>query len=394
MKKFILGLFLVLTQILHSQNQVKKSWYDNIQFRGYTQFRYNRLFETNPLLKNEQGDRSIGENGGFSIRRLRLIWFGQIHPRVYMYIQPDFASSISSSLPGNVAQIRDAYFDIGLNDLNTYRIRVGQSKVPYGFENMQSSQNRLNLDRSDALNSALSNERDIGVFFYYAPEKIRKLYSSLVSDGFKGSGDYGVFGLGFYNGQLANQPETNNNRHIVTRLTYPFQIGSQIIEGGLQMYNGDYTLNATNLTKNVKVNENLTYIDKRHAASLILYPKPFGISIEYNTGLGPQYNPSSDSIETKQLKGGYVLVNYKFDMKEGKIIPFARYNYYDGGKKMEKDARGYLVKELEFGVEWQINKSLEITTLYNIAERTTYDKVNPNNQQKGKFFRIQIQINY
>jgi hypothetical protein len=42
-----------------------------------------------------------------------------------------------------------------------YRVRIGQSKVPYGFENLQSSQNRLTLDRNDALNSAVVNERDL-----------------------------------------------------------------------------------------------------------------------------------------------------------------------------------------------------------------------------------------
>jgi hypothetical protein len=42
-----------------------------------------------------------------------------------------------------------------------YRVRIGQSKVPYGFENLQSSQNRLTLDRNDALNSAVANERDL-----------------------------------------------------------------------------------------------------------------------------------------------------------------------------------------------------------------------------------------
>jgi hypothetical protein len=35
-------------------------------------------------------------------------------------------------------------------------VRVGYSKVLFGFENMQSSQNRLTLDRNDALNSAVA----------------------------------------------------------------------------------------------------------------------------------------------------------------------------------------------------------------------------------------------
>jgi hypothetical protein len=46
-----------------------------------------------------------------------------------------------------------------------FRVRVGQSKVPF-FENLQSSQNRLTLDRNDALNSAVANERDLAFFYW------------------------------------------------------------------------------------------------------------------------------------------------------------------------------------------------------------------------------------
>ena len=372
----------------------KKQWYENIQMRGYAQVRYNRLLETNPLLKCEQCDKSIGDKNGFSMRRLRLVWYGQVHPRVYMYIQPDLASSLNSALPGMVAQIRDAYFDIGILKNNNLKARVGQSKVPFGFDNMQSSQNRLNLDRSDAINSAFANERDMGTFFMYTPEKRKKLYSTLANDGLKTSGDYGMATFGLFNGQLANNPEANNNLHWVGRFTYPFSIKSQIIEAGVQMYRGQFTLTQANLTNNVKVKSDLTYLDSRKAASFILYPKPFGIQAEYNAGVGPKYNATTDSIETGKLNGGYIVASFKTSYKETTIIPFARYNYYNGGKKMEKDARAYLVKELEFGIEWQLAKNLEITMAYNMADRTTQDKSNTNNHQKGNFLRIQVQVNY
>lgn len=166
-------------------------WYKRIQIRGYAQLRYNRLFETNSKLKCDQCDRSWGENGGFFFRRIRIIFFGNVHERVYIYIQPDFASSGGAN---HLAQIRDAYFDLALDKDKTFRLRVGQSKVPFGFENLQSSQNRIALDRNDGLNSAVANERDIGVMFYWAPKHIRQRFSWLVSSGLKGSGDYGVFG--------------------------------------------------------------------------------------------------------------------------------------------------------------------------------------------------------
>ena len=382
---------LTSTAIANTTVEKKSGWYEKINIRGYVQVRYNRLFETNPDLKSDQGDKSIGNFGGFFIRRNRLILSGQLSDHVYFYIQPDFASSASTTSL-HFAQIRDAYFDVSLDKNKEFRFRIGQSKVPYGFENMQSSQNRLPLDRNDALNSAVANERDLGVFFYYAPKKVRELYNSLVNDGLKGSGDYGIFGVGLYNGQTANKPEINNNSHWVARLSYPFKLRNQIIEPGIQMYSGQYKLDQT--TTGVKKNATLDYLDERMAASFIVYPKPFGIQAEYNVGKGPQYDFVKDSISTKDLKGGYVTLSYLIKVKKHIIIPFARYTFYDGGKKFELDARAYNVKEFEGGIEYQPFKNFEITTSWVHSEKWTSDKAKKDNFQVGSFLRIQCQLNF
>jgi|688.fasta_scaffold132249_3 hypothetical protein len=382
---------LTSTAIANTTEEKKSGWYEKINIRGYVQVRYNRLFETNPDLKSDQGDKSIGNFGGFFIRRNRLIISGQLSDHVYFYIQPDLASSASTTSL-HFAQIRDAYFDVSLDKNKEFRFRIGQSKVPYGFENMQSSQNRLPLDRNDALNSAVANERDLGVFFYYAPKKVRELYNSLVNDGLKGSGDYGIFGVGLYNGQTANKPEINNNSHWVARLSYPFKLRNQIIEPGIQMYSGQYKLDQT--TTGVKKNATLDYLDERMAASFIVYPKPFGIQAEYNVGKGPQYDFVKDSISTKDLKGGYVTLSYLIKVKKHIIIPFARYTFYDGGKKFELDARAYNVKEFEGGIEYQPFKNFEITTSWVHSEKWTSDKAKKDNFQVGSFLRIQCQLNF
>lgn len=371
----------------------EKKWYDHISLRGYTQIRYNRLLETNDKLKCEQCDRSIGENGGFFMRRMRVILFGQISSKVYFYIQPDFASSASST-GLHFAQIRDAYFDVGVDKKNEFRFRIGQSKVPFGFENMQSSQNRLPLDRNDALNSAVANERDMGLMFYYAPENKRKLFSALVKEGLKGSGDYGMVAIGLYNGQTANKPEGNNDPHLVARFTYPFEFKNQIIEAGIQGYKGKWTMASDIISSGVKINTDKSYTDDRFAASFILYPKPFGIQAEYNIGKGPEFNPSTDSIEIQNLKGGYIILSYLLKTNGKVFIPFTRYQYYDGGKKHELDARSYTVKELETGIEYQINKNFELVVSYVNADRRFEDFRNQNNRQKGNFLRIQAQLNF
>ncbi len=375
------------------QVEKSKKWYDLVSLRGYAQVRYNRLLETNPDLRCEQCDRSWGENGGFFIRRMRLIFFGQVSKRVYFYVQPDFASAISAT-SWHFGQLRDAYFDIGLDENNEFRFRIGQSKVPYGFENMQSSQNRLPLDRSDALNSAVANERDLGVFFYWAPRKIRDRFSMLVRDGYKGSGDYGVFAFGAYNGQTANKPDLNNQAHLVSRLSYPFLLNGQIIEPGVQAYTGKYVVAKDQLSAGVKTNSDLNYTDQRVAATLTLYPKPFGILAEYNFGRGPEFNPATDSIETQRLQGGFVTLSYMTRFKDQILLPFLRAQYYDGGKKHERDARSHTVRELEIGVEWQPVKNFELVAIYTLSDRRFEDFILQENRQRGGLLRLQAQLNF
>ena len=377
-----------------SEKKETRKWYEVINLRGYMQMRYNRLLETNPKLKCEQCDRSWGENGGIFIRRARLIFSGNVTKNIFFYIQPDFASSAGTS--NNYFQIRDAYVDIGFDKKNEFRVRLGQSKVPFGFENMQSSQNRLPLDRADPLNSAVLNERDLGAFFYYAPAKAREFYSRMVSENFKGSGDYGVFAFGVYNGQTANRPELNNNLHIVSRISIPIQIGDQYIEPAIQAHAGKIVLPAELRTPGVKSVKSYEFNDRRVAGTFVLYPKPFGILAEYNVGQGPRYNTAKDSIETTDLSGGFATVYYRFQTKDKKMFffPYARFQQYNGGKKFEQDARAYDVRELEMGLETQINKYLEVTAAYVFSHREFEDGRLKDNDQKGQLLRLQVQLNF
>lgn len=371
-----------------------KKWYETFSIRGYVQIRYNRLFETNEKLKCEQCDRNWGEGGGFGIRRGRIILSGNLTKNVFFYIQPDFGSVTGTTQ--NIFQLRDAYIDLGLDKKNEFRLRFGQSKVPFGFENMQSSQNRLPLDRADALNSAVANERDLGVFFYWAPESTRTFFADAIRNNIKGSGDYGVFALGVYNGQTANRAEQNKKVHVVSRLSYPIKIGKQIIEPGIQAYTGEYVLPTDLRSANVKAVKSFEFRDERAAASFVLYPKPFGILAEYNIGRGPQYNPLKDSIEVQSLRGGYATFSMKIDGKKPDMVfyPFTRIQAYEGGKKHELDARSYNVKELELGLEWQLNKNFELTTMYTFSERRFEDSRLKNNLQKGRLLRLQVQLNF
>ena len=381
---------------------VKAKWYEKISIRGYTQIRYNRLGNPNGNLISDQGDKSIGDNNGFFLRRARFIVSGQPHERVFIYLQPDFASTVSGT--GHIAQLRDWYADLFLTANKEWRIRAGQSKVPYGFENLQSSQNRLALDRNDALNSAVSNERDFGFFLYYAPTHVRSVFRRLVDNGLKGSGDYGMLGAGVYNGQTANQPERNDNKHVIVRADYPYEFANgQVFEVGASAYRGTLVI-----TKAAVVplgggaavipggNDNIR--DERVEAHFVLYPQPFGIQAEFTVGRGPELSANRRSVDERSLHGGYVqaMYNYKCTTYCLNVFPFVRYQEYHGGKKHEANSPSNRVRELEIGAEYQFNSHIELTAMYALTDRTSAIATGPDpyKSQSGNLIRFQLQWNY
>jgi hypothetical protein len=78
--------------------------------------------------------------------------------------------------------------------------------------------------------------------------------------------------------------------------------------------------------------------------------------------------------------------------KDQKIYPFAKFQYYDGGKKFEKDARSYVVRDYELG--WEPIKAFELVATWVIADRTFEDSALLNNRQRGNLLRLQAQFNF
>ena len=76
------------------------------------------------------------------------------------------------------------------------------------------------------------------------------------------------------------------------------------------------------------------------------------------------------------------------------ILPFVRHQFYDGGKKHERDARSYTVRETEIGVEWQFNRNFELVLMYTFSKRRFEDARNRDNTQEGSLLRVQAQVNF
>jgi len=393
-------------------NLEAKKWYDKLSIRGYTQMRYTRTLGTDDgsATPNLFGDRSVNGNAeNFSFRRARVIFFGDVSDYLSIYFQGDFASTPQAQTNSTLfGQLRDLYGDIYLTKDRVHRLRAGLSKVPYGFDNMQSSQNRVALDRSEAINIAVApNERDLGVFYYYTPEDKQKLFKTLVDSGLKGSGNYGIFAFGAYNGQGGSVTEANLNLHMVSRLTYPWQLPSgQVFETSVQAIMGNYVVTGAAIRPN-GVGTAITprntggvdgILEEKIAASFIWYPQPFGIQAEWQVGRGPALNSDQRSVVNSSLDGGYVTAMYRHQTCDyGIFTPYARYQMYNGGYRNIANAPYGNQKEYDLGIEWQIRKEMEIVVEYgriqepNFTARAagkSYQNVN------ASILRVQLQINY
>jgi len=385
-------------------------WFDKISIRGYVQARYTYL-PGDKSIRNEY-DNTIRDDTGFAFRRARLIFSGDITDWLSFYIQPEFAGTVPGTTgdqSNHFVQLRDAYTDIFLPvpflflEKKELRIRAGLSKVPFGFETLQSSQNRIAFDRSDGLNSAVNGERDLGLFIYYTPTETRKLFRKLVDSGLKGSGDYGVLGVGVYNGQTLNVTERNDNKHIVLHATYPMELPyGQIIQFGVDAYRGTFnvgstsinSLSATNLPGVPSVENKGNYLDERVGVHFVLYPQPIGFQAEWNWGHGPQLNGSRTAIEEGDIQGGYVQGMYKWDVNNWTtLIPYVRYQEYSGGKKHRTNAPFNVVRDWEVGLEWQFTRSLEFTIAY-VRSRRTDTQTAPYSIREGDIVRTQLQYNF
>ena len=382
----------------------KPTWYETLKIDGYTQVRQTeQMNDAAKLIGGLPADRSVDPVQSIVIRRARFKITGDIG-RVSLYTQFDLAASVDSGTSRNFGlQTRDIYADIALDEAKEHRVRVGVSKVPYGWVNLQSSQNRLAIERPEALNSAVEGERDQGVYYMYADKDSRALFKKHNAEGFKGSGDYAVFAAGFFGGTGLNKADNNGEVHSLVRFTYPWVTASgQMYEAGLGGYAGRFIVSRAQITgvtgasgPNADARQlSDGFKDRRASAHFIMFPQPWGIEAEWTTGEGPQLNDTRTFIDEGSLHGGYIQTSYRYQYGEAsEFIPFVRWNYYDGARKFGTNAHKMVVNDLDIGFEWQWRPELELSMMYSLTGERT-NAAGTAIIKDARRLALQLQFNY
>ena len=385
-----------------SSEVVKKAlankWYERFGLRGYTQFRLSEVAQGEGEELEVPADRSVNAAETLMIRRGRFVLSGDVTDHLSLYAQTDF--NASTGAPDFSLQMRDLYADVNLDKSKAWRVRMGQSKVPFGWVNLQSSQNRAPLERPDAINSAVEGERDLGAYLMWASPQARGRFRDLVGQGLKGSGDYGVFAVGAYSGQGLNRADQNGDPHVLARASYPFKLSSgQFLELGVQGYHGRFVpqtqaipLGGGSVTPS-RPDEGV--VDERVAFTAVWYPQPFGVETEWNLGRGPELSDDGTRVESRSLQGGYLQFNYRQAKAGMPLFPFVRWQYYDGGRKFARNAPHSNVNEMDFGLEFARWSELELTVVYSHTFERTRTSVFPYGSAKGaNRVGFQAQWNY
>ena len=324
----------VAEELAANAEPAKKHWYDTTKISGYAQGRW---------LYYPDADEDEADNE-FSVRRARIKVAAKPADDVKVQIQADFGEGD--------ATIKDAWLQKYFGSESTSSIRIGQQKLPFGFETPQSSSRRLPLERNWVARRTISGERDTGITYFYTAPEDKDLFGHAKSELF-GTGDYGNIAIGVYNGQGigADVEEVNSDKHIVLRACKPLMVGlgggeekDQYVEFGASYFAGDYF----STKAETEFSENLFGV---HA---YLAPQPFGLQAEYYNG----------ETEGHDIDGWYAMGIYSPEEGDGTL--FVRYDDMNGWRK-GKNA-DYSRDRWSIGYAHDIDSKTRLTVEYDIEQ--------------------------
>ncbi len=335
-------------------------WYERIRITGYMQFKYNmgatdRRFDL--PLTDSFGDQQGNE---FYVRRLRLVFQGQVSERVAVFTQ--FALEGGQQTPQN-NEIIDAYADYYITKDKVNRIRFGLHRVPNSFDTYRSSTNRQEMDRHESVQSGAPGERDLGLAYYWSPKIAQERFAQLAAY-HNGPGDYGVFGIMVYNGQSRSRLELNKDKHVGAKLSYPFLFpNGRLLETGVLAFHGMFSVpgaSQPNVATAARCISPLTseggcdIKDQRVTAYVWTPPQPWGLLAEFTVGRGPKRNGRTNFIEESSVVGGYVQGYYTWRYSDvGMLTPYVRYGEYYGGFKSLNGAPDGQSRTWNLGLVWE-----------------------------------------
>jgi phosphate-selective porin len=303
---------------------------------GFAQIRFTNVGAQN-------GDRTAGNVTDFQVARFRprlTYWLDPKHFQAVLLMNETTRSSAAASITA-----RDAYLEYDNAGRMGYSLRMGQQKIPYGYETFREGDEvRPLLERARVFTTLFPDERDIGFTVANVPKNPH----------------FPILSLGVVNGDGINRIDGDKPKSFAGNVLVP--LGTHNIVGG-SVYSGTSTA-----TIGGKL---ISQIKKAYGVEHRLNSGRFSTQLEYLWG----------RAFGADLNGGYGQVSYNTGQRGSLLV---RYDVFDPN---ENAAHDYWSRT---GIGWykDFTRQFRLALEYDIATNRALSHPHANT------FGIQTQANF
>ncbi len=297
----------------------------------------------------------------FNVRRARLDFKGNITKNLEFRVQGDLAGT---------PKLVDGFVKVKLH--KSFNIQVGQFKIPFTFENPQSPLTLEGIEYAQVISklsgytdisgvSTYSGGRDVGVMIYGNFFKFERNGKEIPILTYK---------LGVFNGNGMNKKDANFLKDIAGSIEVCPGVEGLMLAASY--YGGNYYLSGA--SKDDANRDRLTFGGKYENGRLT-------VRSEYITGKTDMAN--KDGIYTLNSDGFYVAGGYWFNMKDQRIRPVARYDFFRQDiSNPEKNSTYYMV-----GIDWWPYKNLRLLVNYTMKDKPGFENM-------GNLWQAQLSVKF
>jgi hypothetical protein len=283
-----------------------------LQLGGYIQTRY-------------QANDEPGKIDGFDLRRARFDVRSNISPYWGYRLQADFA--------GTSAKLIDAYAELKWNDYLNFTI--GQTFIPFSFENLHSNTKLEFIDRSQVVEALVARGKDV-IGNHNGLDLGIQVGGTLVKLAGKPLIDYKI---GLFNGNGINTSDNNESKDVVSRILIHPVAGLDL---GGSWYSGYYTFGTPAKSR----------ARKRLGLELNYELNRFFVRGEFITG-----SDAATDREGYYAQAGFYLLPQKLQL-------LAKYDAYDPDKAKDENTSAWYI----LGVNYYFHPNVRIQANYTFKE--------------------------
>ncbi len=271
---------------------------------GYFQVRYQ--------------DDDASDRNEFLVRRARFNIRGPVSDRWSYRIEFQLDAREEGRGPTSKTQLRTLYADY---EMERSVLRIGQAKVPWGYELLESVPNLWSAERSLFMDVLFPNQRDIGVQYAYTAGPNRPRLD-----------------VGIFNGTGINASDDNKRKNLMARVDVPVPNGSVAFSG---------------------------YIGKRGEAEEATDQDRFGLSARFKWPGGAEFMGEAVSGKDRgaDVGGWYAQLGHPITKNASNLL-FAKYDQYDP----DTDVTDNLFKRWTLGYWYQLNPATRLTLVHAIRK--------------------------